>query len=170
MAKQADDLTTKQATVWGNERAIVIVTDSGFGAAYITDHEAFFALLTPKSSNSEIGDAVKKALAASKVLDSSGTWINDPARAKKHEEFLERFVSHYGFASQRSFFRRAFTCELELEGDSVVIQPLQQISGDKWDGFKDQAKRNVRASIDASDAELGKAVRLAITRCETTAR
>lgn len=152
------------ASVYFNDKFTFIETLSGY-RRYSTDpdHEAIF--LPENPSSQECGDAVLLALKRSRhiSLDEIPVYFERHAAAARYNAWVNEMIERYAYKNRRSFFKGLRNCGIQQRGDSIVFVPMDHEKAESWYGIGDEA--NVTIASDAPAAEVGDALRVALSRC-----
>ncbi|NVE01903.1 contact-dependent growth inhibition system immunity protein [Massilia sp. BJB1822] len=122
-------------------------------------------MFEPDAVLERIGQGLLEALDASRVLDSSEIrQFFDPANLKeRYEDWVATLLHHTGELDRRKLFRTMKHCTVECESEVISIRPTDHQEGEGWAGQSDI--RVVQISRHATAEEVGRAISLAVSRC-----
>lgn len=164
------------ANVKENQRFIFVQTYSGYQSCR-ADPRGTQLVLRPDADGETLGAAVLDALSNSRfVLAESrqGVWIHPEASfdkylyspvltERRYNEWVERLRAEFNYKSKRALFKGMKNCSLRSSLGSIVIAPSVHEKQEGWSGMpKDQ---EVVLPVTSLPAEVGAAVRLALSRC-----
>jgi hypothetical protein len=72
-------------------------------------------------------------------------------------------MEQYGYKSRRALFRKMKHCSAEIIGENIRMMPMRRDRGEAWDGLNES--ETVVVPVLSSPAEIGAALRLALSRC-----
>ncbi|MCZ8397983.1 contact-dependent growth inhibition system immunity protein [Achromobacter ruhlandii] len=133
----------------------------------ISDPEGFKIFMPPEESDEVLGDAIRRALAASRPVsrDYINQIINSGEQKRRGDEENLLMMKKFGYAGKRALYKSMKFCPVSVISEGIEFQPTHRKG---LDGF------TVRTNLDlvpvivpqtASDMELGLALREAFTRC-----
>jgi hypothetical protein len=154
------------ATLTAAQNFIDIVACSGY-RAYRSDREAFGRTLSAEVSDAQLGDAIRSALSSSRQIDFSEVkTFFDPALIKRlYDAWVDLMKSSYGYKSRRALHQALRSCRCEIDGSMIRLVPWRREGAEGYVGFG-TPEVDVVVALNVSDAELGAAARLALSRCE----
>jgi len=168
MIKQKEDPFA--AEVLANGRHIFVKTYSGIGLVK-ADPLGVNATLPADVDDQELGATVLKALSMSRhEIDAEEreearrTWPNTPAQ-RRYDAWVERAVRELGYGTKRKLFKNMASCMINLYRDVLQIDPSNHVKLEAWSGDGITDADRVRIAPDSGPVEVGKAVRLALSRC-----
>lgn len=164
-----------------NQDFYFIKTCSGLRSGMFVDPKGREHLFKIAIGDAELGAALRDSLSASRVValnpaPDGMTWpkffeIAPEFKSGNHEAYYRDWVAETmarcGYKTKRKMFAEMRLCHVELDTDKAEIEiaPNNHVKLEAWDLGKLTEADNVRVSAQASDAELGAAMRLALSRC-----
>lgn len=115
-------------------------------------------VLNSSASDAELGDAVADALARNKVN------VPPPASPEQEKALLSPILQAAGLKSWTAFSKGALSLWVEHD-DELTVLPLKKTSS--RGAYLGEADSELRVPLPASSAQIGAAVREALTRCST---
>jgi hypothetical protein len=162
----------KWTSVKSNKDFIFVRTHSGW-RTHLPDPEGKQFYVSHAASDEELGQSVMKALAASRRIDprecDPNQWVksltDDKGRVLSYIEWVAQTMAQYGYKTKRAMFKDMKSCIIEMADDMITMQPWHHVKLEAWDGDGLTEKDNAVISADSSPAEVGAALRLALSRC-----
>jgi hypothetical protein len=157
---------TASASAYNNGDFICIVTYSGARLG-ILDPQGVQHLLPPSANNQELGVAILEALAHSRPLTDEGddALYDYDAIQQRYAQWVRSLMAAYGYASQNALFEQMKSCHIRHRGGTITICPTHHDQLEGWSGDGISEADHVILSHDSQPAEIGKALRLAFSRC-----
>jgi hypothetical protein len=120
------------------------------------------------SSDEALGEALLNALMVSRA--GSGELQRElGGRGGKSELFYKDWVTQtmakFGYKTKRAMFRYMSKCGVSIQGGTIRIRPSHHVKTEAWDGDGITEKDHVLIPFDSPPAEIGAALRLALSRC-----
>jgi len=156
----------KWASIYANEKLICVETCSGLRMT-ARDPDGKFILLSIGASPEGIGDGVKDALSASRVLSPAelGLFFDVSAVKQRYEEWVSLLLKEFDYESRRALFKEMKHCQVECVEGVITIMPTHHEKIEAWSGKGLDESSYVMVPENASSNEVGEAVLLAISRC-----
>jgi hypothetical protein len=157
--------STNWAEVYLNEDYFEIITCS-MGMIGYPEPEAEPYYLAPYADNATLGNAVRKALSASKRLtvEEFQKLFSSGVIQRLIEDRTNAVMQKYGYKTKRAMCKNMNNCSIDMVDGKIRIQPMHHKT---VDGYSATKGGPAPLSIDAtaSDAELGDALREGFKRC-----
>ncbi len=154
------------ASVDANDRHIFVRTFSGYGLLRIDPNGSDFRL--PKEvPDIELGAAILQALSLSRMVlrkDDPELWDSEMMN-KEYQRWIESVLSECGYKNKRALFKDMMSCSVTQEAQVIEIMPSNHRRLEAWSGDGISRSDWVRIPADSSPEEIGKAARLALSRC-----
>lgn len=74
-------------------------------------------------------------------------------------------MEKYGYKTKRALFKDMKNCSIHCINDLIIISPTHHEKLESWSGKGINESDNVVISVNESPAEIGAALRLALSRC-----
>lgn len=161
----------RQVEMIFNNEHIFISTRIHYRVSVVRRDTGVHSVLPINSPDAELADAVRKSLNESRMLDiqTERHLLSFPEVGKMYEEWVAKTVNEWGYSSRKALFKDMMAVDIDQTPEALTLQPLIHEALEGW-GLPDKNTRpnpeKVVADLDASDAELGIAIRLAMSRCE----
>jgi CDI immunity protein len=167
------------ASIKSNNDFIDIYTRSGYSGGLNADYQSKEHLLPLDVSDAELGAALRDALAHSRfVLGSPRTdvWVHPDVEydmelcdlnkgVQRYKDWIARLMAAYGYKTKRALFKDMKNCSVDLREGMISISPFFHEKLEAWSGEGITKEDDVHIPEICSDAELGAAIRLALSRC-----
>lgn len=167
------------AGIYANHDLISIKTYSGYSGGGVGDYKGKEHLLPPGASTPELGAALRDALAHSRfVLPApvKDVWVHPDVEydldlyeldkvLQRYKDWVARLMATYGYKTKRALFKDMKNCSVALLNGAIKIRPSYHEKLEAWDGEGITPDDHVLISEKSTDAELGEAIRLALSRC-----
>ena len=161
-----------------NDDFVCVETLSGYRMIQ-TDPTGAHHLLSPEASDEVLGAALLDSMARSRfVLDEprEGIWIHpdaefdrelyDPRKSQvRYESWKKSLIDRYGYKSNKALFKGMKNCGVELRDASITLTPMHHESLEGWGRTKGDGIEDVVIPANSTPAEIGAALRLALSRC-----
>jgi hypothetical protein len=82
----------------------------------------------------------------------------------EYTQWIKKLISFSGMKTKRATLKSMMQCGVDVEGGKITIRPSKHERLEGWGGLPEELYVIVPTS--AAPAELGAAVRLALSRCE----
>ena len=151
---------------WNNE-FLSIETMSGLGR--FGDDSLFPPhLLPPDADDKSIGEAVLIALSNSRTLslEEYSDFFNLEKSQEKYVAWIAMLMEKYGYKTKRALFKDMKNCSIHCINDVITISPTRHEKLEAWGGTGRGGSDKVILSVNSSPAEIGAALRLALSRCK----
>jgi len=144
----------KHASLSLNSRFVFISTRIFYRSEAVRHDVGIHSVLPIDCLDDDLSTAVRASLNASRMIDinSEGYLLSFPETGRKYEEWVAKTVDERGYSSRKVLFKDMMAVDIDQTPEALTLQPL--------------IHEAVVADLDASDAELGIAIRLAMSRCE----
>ncbi|MBN2742164.1 MAG: CdiI family contact-dependent growth inhibition immunity protein [Rhodobacteraceae bacterium] len=173
--------TRRWARIMQNQDYYFIKTRSGLRSGSFGDPKGNEHILEIVTGDAELGEALRDSLSVSRVVapNPAPDGMTRPkfveiapefkidSRLAYYQDWVAKSMVHCGYKSKRKMFAEMRLCHVELDTEKaeIEIEPNNHAKLEAWDSGKLTEADNVRISAQASDAELGAAMRLALGRC-----
>lgn len=156
----------KASSIKYNELFFAINTLSGNGIL-IQDDNGKESLLNGNVDNAQLGQALLDTLAMSRtVLPQDDMDLYDYEKgAERYLNWVSRLQEFVGSKTKTKLFRPMLSLTIFQQNGTIFIQPSKQEKPEAWGEMKECDM--VRVSEDSSNEEIGRAVRLALTKCKS---
>ncbi len=126
--------------------------------------------LAPDVDDTALGNALRNALAASKrvSIEEFQKIFTSGAIQKLGEERTAYVMKQYGYKARRALYKNMMCCWITQVADEIVITPTHHKTIDTYSGISIDGPEIQRLKLDASDAELGAALREGFSRCTSS--
>jgi hypothetical protein len=126
-------------------------------------------LLPPNAPLGAIGSALLECLSHSRSFpnEEDRSFYEDDAAERWGGEWLGVLMEKYKYTSRRSLFSRMDVCHVESYEGKIHILPQCHIESEVWVRRKSDAFKDVIVPANDSPKKIGKAIRLALSRCTT---
>ena len=151
-----------------NQDVIRVTTFSGPApAAY--DPEGYQFFLSPDVDDKSLGEAVLKALSKSRIIKEKdfGTFFDYKRIEKYYKDWIEYCQKTYFYKTKKAMFKYMDHCSITSENEKITIMPWHHEKIEAWSGTKNREKDYVIIPADSTAEDVGKALRLAYSRCTT---
>jgi hypothetical protein len=154
----------KQAAVDFNGDFMLVQTYSGYRSTRF-DPEGARHLLCPDASDESVGAAVMDALSLSRFLplEEVSAFFDWRLIEKEYAAQTQFVMACYGYKTKRALFRNMVHLSVRRTDDIITITPSIHDQLEGWEGKTDE---DIAISADSAPADVGAAVRLALSRCE----
>ncbi|MDN0125252.1 contact-dependent growth inhibition system immunity protein [Yersinia aleksiciae] len=155
------------AYIKANKDFISVETYSGYWN-YLPDPKGKQYQLSPISSDDELGLAVLAALAASRIINPHDEPDFFDVRGRvvpQYEAWVQSIMDKYGYKTKRTMFKEMKSCLIVREDATVTIRPSHHEKLETWSGKGITETDYVVIPENSLPAEIGAALRLAISRC-----
>lgn len=163
-----DDFSFKTSGIVANQFVLLINTFSG-KRRFIRDYKGKEYLLEGNVDHAQIGKALLDCLSVSRrVLP-----VDDPdlfdykLGAERYKRWVGKLQDFVGFKSKAKLFRPMFSLIVIEQNGTIFLKPFRQVKPEAWDGKGIEESDEVQISSTAGEEEIGKAVRLALTKCKS---
>lgn len=171
-------LKTAWADAGCNEDFIYVKTHSGYRSSRAdplgVEHRS-----APDVSDIELGEMLLDALARSRFVVHQARddiWIHPEASVDKdlydhgltnqrYDEWVNDLLASYSYKTKRSLFKNMRRCSMESVGGAIKIRPSCHEKLEGWSGKGISENDYVVVLTDSGAENIGKALRLAFSRC-----
>lgn len=149
-----------------NNDFINVKTLSGYTSCAI-DTEGSNDFLSPYINNIELGDIIITALSKSRMIDPKdfGAFFDREKLDKEYKEWIAYCQKTYKYKTKKEMFKNMKHCSLYCVEDQLTIISWHQEKPGAFGPTKNKDADNVVIPADNSPEDIGKAVRLALSRC-----
>ncbi|MFV8797157.1 contact-dependent growth inhibition system immunity protein [Yersinia sp. LJYL362] len=155
------------ASCFCNNNFLNINTDSGLGLMRI---DPLFPphLLPPDADDKSIGEAVFIALSNSRTLslEEYSDFFNLEKSQEQYAAWVAMLMEKYGYKTKRALFKGMKNCSIHCINGVITILPTRHEKLEAWGGTGRGGNDKVILSVNSSPAEIGAALRLALSRCK----
>ena len=159
---------TRWVSSYMNQDLIRITTFSGYRrSAY--DPEGYQFVFAPSVDDATLGEAVIKALSKSRMIkEKDFTTFFDYKRIEKYyKDWIAYCQKTYGYKTKKAMFKHMDHCSITSENGEITIEPWHHEKIEAWGETKNGDLDNVIIPADSNAEEVGKALKLAYSRCTT---
>lgn len=168
------------AGIYANHDLISIKTYSSYsGGVLRADFKGKEHLLQPDASDTELGAALRDALAYSRFVlgaPRKDVWVHPDVEydmelcdrdksALRYKDWVAHLMAIYGYKTKRALFKDMKNCSVDLRDGLITIRPSYHEKLEAWSGEGITPEDHVQISEKCTDAELGQAIHLALSRC-----
>ncbi len=164
----SNDFSFKTSTIKANQFVLAINTLSG-KRSFILDDKGKEYLLEANIDNVQLGKALVNCLSVSRrVLPVDDMDLFDYKQGgERYKNWIGRLLEFVEFKSKAKLFRPMFSLTIIEQNGTIFIQPSRQEKPEAWDGEGIEESDEVQISSTSGYEEIGKAVRLALTKCKS---
>lgn len=166
------------ANVKLNKELLCIQTYSGYGSSR-ADHKGVMHLLAPDASDQVVGEALLDTLSKSRFVlpePRKDVWIHPEATfdselydyaatVQRYKDWVFQLMSQYGYKTKKALFNDMKNCDVVMCSGEIIIGPSRQEKLEGWGETGLGGRDNVVIPTDSCPAEVGAALRLALSRC-----
>lgn len=154
------------ASAYQNEQLIWIYTDSGRGMC-VYDPQGKEAVLKIHADDKALGEAVKEALACSRLLppEEAREFLDHRRAEQVYDRRIESLVHDHGYKNKYALLKRMKRCSIEMFKEMITIAPSVHESLESWAREKSDGLEEVIVEACRPASEIGAALRLAFSRC-----
>lgn len=131
----------------------------------IEDPKAHEYLLKSEASDEELGLAITEALNQSRFLSIEEAKELRANAPENYINWIQKTMSRYGYKTKRALFKNMQSCGISSDEGIITIRPTHHSRLESWDGEGITEANYVKVPADIPPAEIGKALRLAFSRC-----
>ncbi|MBS0271758.1 MAG: CdiI family contact-dependent growth inhibition immunity protein [Proteobacteria bacterium] len=153
-----------QAGASDNGDFISVETYSSYSLA-IGDPTVTEYLLSPEASDEELGCAVLGSLRQSRFLSFEEEGYLLENATSNYKLWVEKLMTTYGYKTKRALFKNMKSCGVECKDNIITIRPSNHEKLEGWSGDGISQEDYVKVPSDSPPAEIGRALRLAFSRC-----
>lgn len=155
---------TPKASLTCTERFVEVLAWSG-RRMYRFDPSAFQACFVPNVTKSDLGHALRTALAASRLLSSEEAiaTMNRRALGDLLDEWVSEKLLRYDYKNKAQLYRGMKHVDVIGIGDEIRLSSLRQCRQNGWEPIEGPEAITV-LPLDASDEHLGAAAHAALAR------
>jgi CDI immunity protein len=158
----SDYVWRRSAGIYFNDRLMCIQTYSGY-RIQLVDHEAKSFLLPPYAADESLGESLAESLRQSRSLTVEEVAQRRGRSKEQYEAWVASLMGQYGYKSRQALFRKMKHCSVEITGENIRLMPMRRDRGEAWEGLN--GSETVFVPVLSSPAEIGAALRLALSRC-----
>lgn len=125
-------------------------------------------MFSHSTSNEEVGEAILKGLFASRIINPNREpdFFDVMGRVvPQYNLWVSEIMSRFGYKTKRAMFKNMKSCSVELVKSAVIFQPSHHEKLEAWSGKGITESDYVVIPANSPPAEVGAALRLAISRC-----
>jgi hypothetical protein len=162
-----DPIPQKWASVYFNSDFYVVVSNSGYRGCAL-DPSGYEGHFSPTATDGELGNAVLEAISRSRFLkvEEIGDFFNLEKTTSNYSNWVASLLERYKYKSRRALFKDMTLCNIEVISQEMEISPTRHEKLEGWGGLGNDGAEKVRIAADSSAAEVGRALRIAFSRCE----
>lgn len=156
----------KWASIYANDEFICVQTCSGLRRTAI-DPEGALIIINANPELSELGNAIRQALAASRVLapNEIASFFDVSAIECRYENWVSSLLNRFNYASRQQLFKNMRHCQIESADGVISIRPTMHEKTEAWSGKGIERSDYVLLDQTASAEEIGNGAALALSRC-----
>lgn len=156
----------KRSSVCSNELLIDINTQSGYRMSRFDDKGKEYVFL-PDIDNETLAASLLDSLAHSRfVLPTEDPDLYNYKQAEERwVAFVTRLLAFTGCKTKTKLFKKMKNCDVEELDGFITFKPSRQVKWNAWDGEGITPDDYVVIPSNSSPEEIGKTVRLALSRC-----
>lgn len=123
--------------------------------------------LAPDVDDDKLGGVLRLALADSKRTSAAEFQkiFASGEIQKLADERTKYAMQRYGYKSKKAMFKEMMCCWVSVLEDQIKIQPTHHKSIDGYSGISQEGSEILSLSVNATDADLGAALRDGFKRC-----
>lgn len=155
------------ASAYVTDIFISIVTESGLGMVAM-DFLHPQHLLSPDVDDCTLGLAIVQALSNSRtmsLLEERIIFFDLEASKQRYENWYRDLMELYGYKTKKSLFKNMKSCSIHCINGVIKISPSWHEKLEAWSGDGIKETDHVVLSIHSPVEEIGKGLRLALSRC-----
>lgn len=157
------------AEVKWNERFLCIRTRSGHGM-YVVDPDVAPYLLPPDISDAALGKVMCEALSRSRTFpqEALGELLNFKQIQMQYEQWVAHMMAQYEYKTRRALFKQMSSCSAQQQDGFITFSPSRHDRLEGWGRTKNDISDGMADVVIADDsqaADVGAALRLAMSRC-----
>lgn len=155
------------ATIYANPDFLLIEACAGFRRVARNPYEKSH-LLEPSAECSQIGSALLDALARYKQLSQSeiATFFDLTRVERDYAEWVANLKDQFGYETKKALFQQMKHCLVRADDRAITVCPTRHEKLEAWSGTGTKGDDNVIAELGASPDIVGRAVLLALERCQ----
>lgn len=156
------------ASCYCTDKFLLIETQSGLGMV-AADPLFPSHLLQPDASESDVGEAILKALSDSRtlnVLEERMDFFDLEKGKENYANWIAMLMDRYGYRSKKALFKDMKNSGIHLVNDTITISPTRHEKLQGWGRNKGDGIEDVILTADSSPFEIGVGLRLALSRCK----
>jgi hypothetical protein len=156
---------TQWADINRTERFISVEPKSGYSMVQPED-DGYVIYLPPDASDDALGRALLEALDRSRFIwpPDEPEFLNPERYQRCYQNWQKDFMRRYGYKTKRDAYKNMDWCRADRSEGKISIRPRKR---DKPEYFRNlPAERTVVIPETRDAATAGRAVRLALDRCE----
>jgi hypothetical protein len=157
----------KWASAYASDRLYCLVTFSGYRSSSI-DTGGENLVLGPDCSDEELGTALLKALAASRMVakDEIGLFFDAKASSARYETWVNGLMQRYKMKTRQVLFSGMRNCNVEQEGGVIAMLPTVHDRLEAWGRTKSMQLPTITVDAGAGPHKVGAALREAFSHCQ----
>ncbi|MDU0459861.1 MAG: contact-dependent growth inhibition system immunity protein [Geobacteraceae bacterium] len=152
------------AGVHATKEFINIYTYSGY-RLHIADPTCEEHFLPIDVSDELLGSILKEALSKSRFLSLDDARALAEHGKDRYVDWEKTVMERYAYKSKRAMYKNMKYCSISNSDGLLTIYPTRHEKLQSWCVDKSDGIENVIIPIDSTNAEIGDALRLAISRC-----
>ncbi|CNH85137.1 contact-dependent growth inhibition system immunity protein [Yersinia pekkanenii] len=124
--------------------------------------------LPPDADDQTIGEAVLLALSNSRTLslEESADFFDLEKGQEQYAAWIAMLMQKYGYKTKRALFKDMKNCSIHCINGVITISPTRHEKLEAWGGRGIKESDDVVISVNSTPAEIGAALRLALSRCK----
>ncbi|MBI6548646.1 contact-dependent growth inhibition system immunity protein [Xenorhabdus lircayensis] len=157
------------ASISLNEDFYYVRTMSGYHLL-VADSETETIYLPKDVSDKELGHCVRQALSQSRLVDpDDNDFFHRDMIGARYKNWIAEAMEKGGYKTKRALFKKMNRCFVNLLNGKITVLPLAHEKLETWGGkgMPDNCDVEVVLSDNATDEEVGQAIKEAFTRCKS---
>jgi len=145
---------------------LIIDTLSGRGLVKI-DEEGHHAVLPINSDDQNVGDAISKALAKSRILPpgEAKAFLAPRKGKEEYDARVLRLREALGFKTRRALFENMQLVQIESKDGQIELMPTNHEKLEGWSGDGIDKALHIMLPANADARLLGSSLRIVLARC-----
>lgn len=129
------------------------------------DPESAQHLLPLDVDDETLGRAAQDALAHSRLLtmEEIAVFFNLAQGKARYDAWVADLMARYDYKTRRALFKRMLSCGIRKQDGVITFSPSRKDRLEAWEELSKEA--DVVIAADRSPAEIGAALRVAMSRC-----
>ncbi|CAO4846557.1 MAG: Immunity protein CdiI-o11 [Holosporales bacterium] len=156
----------KWASVEMNADFLNVQTRSGYRMT-VSDSSGDDIFLNPDADDISIGDAVVKALSKSRMIDPKdfGVFFDPDRLQNQYNDWIDYCKKTYRYKTKKALYKNMMSVAITAYEGKLILRSRHQEKPGGYGPSKNKDKDNVIIPEDSTPEEIGKAIRLALSRC-----
>lgn len=156
------------ASVHSTKDFVCVDTYSGLG---LVGRDPLYPsrLLLTTASEYDLGESILEALSNSRTLlnaEERVSFFDQEKSNKNYADWVGMLMEKFGHKTKKSLFKDMKNCSVHCINGVITISPTRHEKLEGWGRTKGDGIEDVILSVDSSPAQIGEALRLALSRCK----